>query len=270
MIDTHIHIYDKQFDADREELLDSFTAEGVEAIVAVAAEKESLEKVVALTKERPWIYGALGLHPDEVGDLTEETRGFIRAHLADPKIVAVGEIGLDYYWNKEAKEVQIAAFREQIGMAKDAGLPIMVHSREAAEDTMDVIREEAAGIRGAIAAKRGQDPENVCPGIIHCYSYSVEHARLYTEMGFCLGIGGVVTYKNGKKLKEVVQEIPLSHLVLETDAPYLTPEPFRRTRNDSRRILYVMQTIAELKGISVEEVDRVTSENARQMLRIPV
>ncbi len=268
MIDTHIHIYDKQFDTDREELLNSFADEGVEAIVAVAAEKVSLAKVVDLTQQRPWIYGALGLHPDEVGDLTDETRTFIRTHLSDPKIVAVGEIGLDYYWNKEVKDVQIAAFREQIAMAKEAGLPVMVHSREAAEDTMNVIREEAASIREAIAKKRGEDPENVCPGIIHCYSYSLEQARLYTEMGFCLGIGGVVTYKNGKKLKEVVQEIPLTNLVLETDAPYLAPEPFRRTRNDSRRILYVMQTIAELKGISVEEVDRVTSENARRMLRI--
>ena len=140
-------------------------------------------------------------------------------------------------------------------MAVRHGLPVIVHSREAAEDTMNVVRANANSLQAA----------GVCPGIIHCYSYSVEHARMYADMGFMLGIGGVVTYKNAKKLKEVVREIPLSHLVLETDCPYLAPTPFRGKRNDSRLLVYVAEAIAELKGISVEEVVRATAENAERL-----
>ena len=161
----------------------------IQKIVDIAAEKDSLDPVMELTRRYDFVYGAIGLHPDEIGDLDDETERYMESCLTDPKIVAVGEIGIDYYWNKEARDVQIAGFERQIDMAVRHGLPVIVHSREAAEDTMSVVRANANSLQAA----------GVCPGIIHCYSYSVEHARMYADMGFMLGIGGVVTYKNAKK-----------------------------------------------------------------------
>ncbi len=278
IIDTHIHLHDKAFDAEREELIRSFREQGIGLIVDIAAEKDSLAKVTALAEEYDFIYGALGFHPDEVGDLDEEAEAYIRTHLSDPKIVAVGEIGLDYHWMTQPKEVQAEAFVKQMKIAEEYGLPIMVHSREAAEDTMRLIRSEAAALRQAIAKRRqgtvprplspyGEgNPDGICPGIIHCYSYSAEQAREYVSMGFMIGVGGVVTYKNGRKLKEVVREIPLANIVLETDAPYLAPTPHRGERNDSRYLRYVAAEIAELKGVSKEKVIEKTAGNALRIL----
>ena len=263
--DTHIHLHDKAFDADRNELISAFKESGIEFIVDIAAEKTSLEKVVALTKEHDFIYGSLGFHPDEVGDFDEESEVYIRQNMCDAKIVAIGEIGLDYHWMTEPKDIQEKAFRKQSKMAKEAGLPIIVHSREAAEDTLRIIEEETDGIKEAIAKKRGIEKDEVTPGIIHCYSYATEQARIYAKLGYMLGIGGVVTYKNGKKLKEVVGDIPLESLVLETDAPYLAPDPFRGKRNDSRMIEYVINEIATLKNVSAEEVKNVTTINAKKV-----
>ena len=253
IIDTHAHYHDEAFDEDRDELLLSLSSCGIGTVVDVAAEAASLAQVEALTEQYGFLYGAAGLHPDEIGSLDEETEAEIRRLLRKPKIVACGEIGLDYYWNKEARELQIEGFRRQIRLAQEAGKPIMVHSREAAADTFSVIRE-------ADAWKTG--------GILHCYSYSLEHARIYADMGLFLGIGGVVTYKNAKKLKEVVREIPLSSLVLETDCPYLSPVPNRGKRNDSRNLPYVAAEIASLKEITAEEVIETTTANARKLLGI--
>ena len=267
----------------------------IRTIVDIAAELDSLDKVMELTRKYDFIYGAIGLHPDEIADLTPETEEKIRILLQDPKIVAVGEIGIDYYWNKEARDVQIAGFQKQIDLAVEYGLPIIVHSREAAEDTMNVVKANAAALTAAVRARRetaaAQLPDKtaatagaaqdrsknaadvealhrICPGIIHCYSYSVEHARMYVDMGFMLGIGGVVTYKNAKKLKEVVRAVPLENLVLETDCPYLAPTPFRGKRNDSRLLAFVAEEIAAIKEISVEEVAAATMKNARELFAI--
>ena len=205
-----------------------------------------------LTEKYPFLYGSVGVHPDEVGDLNEEN--FARmSELADrKKIVAIGEIGLDYYWDKEGHDLQKYWFIRQLELAGEKKLPVMIHSREAAADTMEIMK------------KYGKDRN----GVIHCYSYSPEMAQEYVKMGYFIGVGGVVTFKNAKKLKETVQEIPLESIVLETDCPYLAPEPFRGKRNCSLYISYVAEKIAELKGISAEEVIRQTEENAKQLYQI--
>lgn len=249
IFDTHAHYDDEQFDADREELLSGMKAGGVGMIVDAAAAVASWDKILELTEKYPFLYGSVGVHPDEVGDLNEEN--FARmSELADrKKIVAIGEIGLDYYWDKEP-EVQNAQrywFRRQLELARETNLPVIIHSRDAAADTMEVMK--------AVHAEE-------IPGVIHCYSYSREMAQEFIKMGYYIGVGGVVTFKNAKKLKETVEAIPLERILLETDCPYMAPEPHRGTRNDSSNIPFVIAKIAELKGITEEEVERVTEENA--------
>lgn len=251
IIDTHAHYDDKAFDNDRHELLTSLEKSGIAAVVNVAADMKSLEDVPRLAHEYNFVYGAIGLHPDNVGALDDGVMDKMRHLLEDPKMVAVGEIGLDYHWNVEPKDVQMEAFARQIELAKEAGKPIMVHSREAANDTMQVIKDTRAYDAG---------------GIIHCYAYSPEMAREYVKMGFYLGIGGTVTFKNARKIKEVVAEIPLESLVLETDCPYLAPEPNRGKRNSSLNLPYVAAKIAEIKGCRKEEVEEITYNNAKKLL----
>ncbi len=251
IIDTHAHYDDKAFDNDRHELLTSLEKSGIAAVVNVAADMKSLEDVPRLAHEYNFVYGAIGLHPDNVGALDDGVMDKMRHLLEDPKMVAVGEIGLDYHWNVEPKDVQMEAFARQIELAKEAGKPIMVHSREAANDTMQVIKDTRAYDAG---------------GIIHCYAYSPEMAREYVKMGFYLGVGGTVTFKNARKIKEVVAEIPLESLVLETDCPYLAPEPNRGKRNSSLNLPYVAAKIAKIKGCRKEEVEEITYNNAKKLL----
>ena len=252
IFDTHAHYDDEQFNEDRVELLNSMEEQGVGTIINVSATYNSCRKVIALAKEYPFVYAAVGIHPDEVGSLNEETFAQMKELFKEEKVVAVGEIGLDYYWDNEPREVQKKWFIRQLELARELDLPVLIHSREAAADTMEIMKEYASGLRG----------------VIHCYSYSAEMAKEYVKMGYYIGIGGVVTFKNAKKLKETVKEIPLESIVLETDCPYLAPEPFRGKRNCSLYISYVAEKIAELKGISAEEVIRQTEENAKQLYQI--
>ena len=271
IIDTHAHYPSEQFDPDRDELLASLGPAGIGMVIDIAAEADSLDRVMELAGKYPFIYAAIGLHPDEVGDLNEETLTKIREYLADEKTVAVGEIGLDYYWNRESRDLQISSFKKQIDLALEYDKPVVIHSREAAADTLEVVTE-MYGEGSPWEMKYGRTPAGKIPrkGVMHCYSYSSEQARIYTEkLGFYLGIGGVVTFKNGKKLKEVVRQTPLPYLLLETDCPYLSPVPFRGKRNSSLYLPYVVQEIAELKGITPEEVVRVTEENARYLFGLP-
>ena len=249
IIDTHAHYDDEQFDADREELLGSMEEGGIGLIVNAGSTVTSWDKIVELTERYPFIYGAVGVHPDEVGELDEEK--FLRmADLLDrDKIVAVGEIGLDYYWDKEKHDLQKEWFVRQLGLAREKEMPVIIHSREAAADTFEIMKQHAAGMKA----------------VIHCYSYSPEMAREYVKMGYYIGIGGVVTFKNAKKLKQVVQEIPLESIVLETDCPYLAPVPYRGERNCSLYLPYVAEQIAELKGTTVEEVIQQTEKNSREL-----
>ena len=252
IIDTHAHYDDEQFDADREELLGSMEEGGIGLIVNVGSTVASWDKIVELTEKYPFVYGAVGVHPDEVGELDEEK--FLRmAELLDrDKIVAVGEIGLDYYWDKEKHDIQKKWFVRQLDLARQKNMPVIIHSREAAADTFEIMKQHAAGMKA----------------VIHCYSYSPEMAREYVKMGYYIGVGGVVTFKNAKKLKQVVQEIPLERIVLETDCPYLAPVPFRGKRNSSLNLTYVAQAVAELKGTSPEDVICRTEENARKLYNL--
>lgn len=249
IFDTHAHYDDEQFDADREELLMSMEENGVGTIVNVSATYESCARVTEMVKKYPFMYAAVGVHPDEVGALDEEKLVRMEALLDQKKVVAVGEIGLDYYWDHESHDLQKEWFIRQLELARKHNLPVLIHSREAVADTMEIMKGHAQGLNG----------------VIHCYSYSKEMAKEYVKMGFYIGIGGVVTFKNAKKVKETVAEIPLTSIVLETDCPYLAPEPFRGKRNQSAYIQYVAEKIAEIKEISYEEVVAQTEKNARAM-----
>lgn len=252
IIDTHAHYDDEQFDEDREQLLAGLQEAGIETVVNVGATLEGCLSTIRLAEQYPFIYAAVGVHPDEVGTLDEEKFSWLKEKLSHEKVVAVGEIGFDYYWDQESHEVQKKWFLRQLEAAREAGLPVIIHSREAAADTLEMMKEY------------GQDLK----GIIHCYSYSVEHAREYVKMGYLLGIGGVVTFKNARKLKEVVEEIPLEALVLETDCPYLAPVPNRGKRNSSLNLPLIAEEIAAIKQISCEEVITQTRENARKLFGV--
>ena len=253
IFDTHAHYDDDAFDEDRDELLSGMAAKNVEYIVNVGASMASSKRSIALAEKYPFIYAAVGVHPDEVGELNEEKFNRLREWTKHEKVKAVGEIGLDYYWDKEQHDLQKHWFMRQMELAHEVNLPIIVHSREAAKDTLDMI----------IAAK----PLDLS-GIIHCYSYSVEQAREYLNMGYYIGIGGVLTFKNAKKLKEVAEYAPLSRIVLETDCPYLAPTPYRGKRNDSSMIAYVAEELAAIKQMPVEEVLRITNENGKKLYHI--
>ena len=252
IIDTHAHYDDKQFDIDREDLLSSMESGGIGAVINASATVRSWDKVLEFTEKYPFMYGMIGVHPDEVGELDEEKFARMEKLVSEPKVVAVGEIGLDYYWDKESHEQQKEWFIRQLKLAREHNLPVNIHSREAAADTMDIMKEYAQGMKA----------------IIHCYSYSKEMALQYVKMGYLLGIGGVVTFKNAKKLKEVVEAVPIENIVLETDCPYLAPDPYRGKRNSSLYLPYVAKAIAELKGMTEEEVIEITTENARRFYGI--
>lgn len=254
IFETHAHYDDKAFDQDREILLESMEQQGIGTVVNVCASIGQFGRTVALTEKYPFVYGAVGVHPDDADKMTEETLREIREISYLEKIIAIGEIGLDYYWHKEECEHkrQQEMFRAQMDIAREEKLPFMIHSREAAKDTLDIVREYMKG--------------GMYGGIIHCFSYGKEMAEEYLKMGLYLGIGGVVTFKNARKLKEVVEYAPLDQLVLETDSPYLSPEPNRGKRNSSLNLPYVAQAIAEIKGVTPEQVIRITRENAEKLL----
>lgn len=254
IFETHAHYDDEAFDQDRELLLKSMEQQGIGTVVNVCASIGQFGRTVALTEKYPFVYGAVGVHPDDADKMTEETLQEIREISHLEKIIAIGEIGLDYYWHKEESQHrrQQEMFRFQMDIAREEKLPFMIHSRDAAKDTLDIVKEYM--------------DEGMYGGIIHCFSYGKEMAEQYLNMGLYLGIGGVVTFKNAKKLKEVVEYAPLEQLVLETDSPYLSPEPNRGKRNSSLNLPYVARAIGELKGISEEEVIRITGQNAEKLL----
>ncbi len=253
IFDTHAHYDDESFDEDREELLFSLKNKGVETVVNVGASVASTKKTFEIVKKYDFMYGAVGIHPEDVERLDESHMEWLKSLAADKKIVAIGEIGLDYHYDEPEREVQKKWFARQLDLAYELDMPIIIHSRDAAADTLDIMK-----------AHHGDELN----GVIHCFSYSPEMAQIYLDMGYYLGIGGVVTFKNSKKFKEVVKMTPLERIVLETDCPYLTPEPHRGKRNDSSYLKYVVECISELKGISAEEIIKTTCENAVKMYRI--
>lgn len=254
IFDTHAHYDDESFDDDRERLLAGFPAQGVHAVTNIGTNISASEETVRMTEKYENLYGVVGIFPSEVAELENPDNVKRLKELAKhDKIVAIGEIGLDYHYEETDKALQHKWFAGQMDIARELKLPIAIHSRDAAQDTIQIMRASRAEEIG---------------GVIHCYSYSKESARDFLNMGFYFGIGGVVTFKNAKKLKEAVAYIPLSNIVLETDAPYLTPEPFRGKRNDSSKLTYVAQAIADIKHIPVDEVYAETWKNAHQMYKI--
>ena len=208
---------------------------------------------LALAEAHPFMYAAVGVHPNETAELTDADMKWLESLAENPKVVAIGEIGLDYYWDEPEREIQKHWFSAQLEVAKKTGLPVIIHSRDAAKDTLDIMKVEHNGATG---------------GVIHCFSYGVEMAREYLNMGYYIGIGGVLTFKNAKKLIEVAEYAPLDRIVLETDCPYLAPVPNRGKRNFSGNLPYVVEKLAEIKGVSAEEIIRETTKNAREMHRI--
>lgn len=253
IFDTHAHYDDEAFDEDRDEVLASLAEQGVGIVVNICAGRASLQRTPELVEKYPFVYGAVGIHPDYAGEMDESVMEEI-SRLADrEKIVAIGEIGLDYYWDAAPRDIQRYWFERQLALALEKDLPVVIHSREATQETLELMRRTYKESGGKLR------------GVIHCFSGSAEIAKEYTDMGFYIGVGGVVTFKNGKKLKEVVEAMPLDKLVIETDCPYLAPVPHRGKRNTSALLTYVIEEIAALRGLTTEEVERITEENARRL-----
>ena len=253
IFDTHAHYDDEDFDLDREELLLGMKAAGVSHIVNIGASLESTKRSLELAKKYDFIYAAVGVHPSDTKELNEESFQWLKQQCKAPKVVAVGEIGLDYYWDEPERAIQKEWFARQIALGREEKLPLVIHSRDAAADTVDIMKSEKAEETG---------------GILHCFSYTKETAKIFLDMDFSFGIGGVITFKNAKKLKEAVEYIPIEKIVIETDCPYLSPEPNRGKRNSSLNLPYVIKAIAEIKNLTEEEVLKVTYENAKKIYRI--
>ena len=250
IFESHAHYDDDVFDEDREELLTSLRDHGIDRVINVGASLDSCKITLQLMEQYPFMYGSMGVHPGETGELNEEKFLWLREQCAVDKVVAVGEIGLDYHWKEPEVSVQKLWFERQMELAREVNLPVIIHSREAARDTLDIMQALHAGEIG---------------GVIHCFSYTKEIAREYLQMDYYFGIGGVITFQNAKKLKEAVEYIPMDRILLETDSPYLAPEPHRGKRNSSLNLPYIAKEIAAIKGISYEDVVRITEENAERL-----
>ncbi|MCT4613146.1 MAG: TatD family hydrolase [Clostridia bacterium] len=250
IFESHVHYDDERFDKDRDELLEKLNEE-IDVVVNIGADIESSKRSILLSKMYDYIYAAIGVHPHDVKNLKDEDLLKLEEMAKEKKVIAIGEIGLDYYYDNSPRELQKDWFKKQLALAKKLKMPVSIHSRDASKDTFDIIK--ASGVR---------------EGVIHCFSEGKEMAKEYVKLGYYLGIGGVLTYKNARKLVEVVEEIDIEHLVIETDGPYLSPEPNRGKRNDSRNLKYVIAKIAEIKEMEEEEVAEITYNNAKKMYRI--
>lgn len=251
--DSHAHYYDEQYDPDREEVLKKAYDSGVKHILSASSDVASAIENISLARQFDFVYAAVGVHPHNAGDFNENILSAIADFASRPKVVAIGEIGLDYYCDNAPREAQKIAFARQISLALDLKLPIIVHDRDAHEDTLAILKSENAKTTG---------------GVLHCFAGSVEMAREVLKNNFYISIAGPVTFKNARKLIDVVKYVPDDRLMIETDCPYLTPEPFRGKRNDSSYIRYTADKIAEIKGRSVEEIARITTANARRLFNI--
>ena len=253
LFDTHAHYDAAQFDTDRDEVLSALPGQGVGLVVNPGCDLDSSRKAIALSERYPFVYAAVGVHPEECGDWQDQDVDTLRSLAANPRVVAVGEIGLDYYWEENPpKELQQRVFRAQMALARELGLPVIVHDREAHGDSMDIVREF---------------PE--VRGVFHCFSGSAEMAKELVKRGWMISFTGVLTYKNARKAVEAAQAVPLERLMIETDSPYMAPVPHRGKRNHSGYVAHICQRLAELKGITPEECSRITMENGRSFFRIP-
>ncbi|GEN84971.1 hydrolase TatD [Sporosarcina luteola] len=252
-IDTHVHLNAEQYEEDVKEVIERAIEADVKKMVVVGFDRVTIEKAMELAERYPFIYAVVGWHPVDAIDCTEEGLKWIETLAAHPKVVGIGETGLDYYWDKSPKDVQQELFRRQIRLAQKVDLPIIIHNRDATGDVVRILKEEEASITG---------------GIMHCYGGSVETANECIDMNFMISLGGPVTFKNAKMPKQVATDISLDHLLIETDAPYLAPHPHRGKRNEPALVTLVAEEIARLKGIPVDEVAKKTTENALKIFRI--
>ena len=253
IFESHAHYDDESFDKDRKEILLSLKAKKIDKVINVAANMQSSLDSIQLAKQYEFIYASVGVHPHDVKEMKEDDLEKLIVLAANSKVVAIGEIGLDYYYENSVKEIQKLWFREQIHVAKQMNLPVIVHSREASLDTFSILSETNASEIG---------------GVIHCFSGSMEMAQKYVEMGFYIGVGGVITFSNARKLKEVVAHIPLDNILIETDCPYLAPVPNRGKRNTSLNLPYIIEEIAKIKNVSIQEVIQATYKNGMKLFSI--
>ena len=254
LIDTHAHLDDEKFTEDQSEVIQRAFETGVKTIINIGYDRNTIQSTLQLIDQYDFIYGVIGWHPNNAHEMTEEDFGWLEEQLHHPKIVGIGEIGLDYYWDFAPKDVQQEIFRKQIQLAKKVNLPIVIHDRDAHHDVCQIIKEE--GVKGI-------------GGIMHSFSGSLEMAIECIEQGFYISFSGPITFKNAKKPKEVASQIPLERILIETDSPYLTPEPYRGKRNESSYVRYVAEKIAELRGIDLDQVAEITTNNAKKIFRLP-
>lgn len=252
IVDSHSHIDDEKFDIDREEVVSLFDENKIDFIVDPASDVKSSEKIVEIVKKFSRVYGAVGIHPHEVEGVTDDDLKKIYNLSFSNKIVAIGEIGLDYYYDNSPREKQKEIFRKQLEIAKKRNLPVIIHTREAMQDTFDILSE----FKGDIT------------GVMHCYTGSFEMAEKFINLGFYISISGVVTFKNATNVREMAKKIKLDNLLIETDSPYLTPEPNRGKRNESKFVWLVAQKLSELKNIEINNLIYNTNSNARNLFKI--
>ncbi|MGW6666281.1 MULTISPECIES: TatD family hydrolase [Peribacillus] len=253
LFDTHVHVNAEQFNEDLEEVIERAKEAGVNNMVVVGFDRPTIIRAMELIEAYDFMYAAIGWHPVDAIDMTEEDLQWIEELSNHPKVVAIGEMGLDYHWDKSPKDVQMEVFRKQIRLAKKVGLPIIIHNREATADIVNILKEEEASRVG---------------GIMHCFSGSAETALECINMNFYISLGGPVTFKNAKKPKEVAAAVPLDRLLIETDCPYLAPHPYRGKRNEPSYVKLVAEQIAQIKQLTIEEVSQVTTENAKKLFGI--
>ena len=253
IFETHSHYDDSAFDEDRDVLFaEMFSQEGnIESLINVGASLRGCRESLELAAQYENVYAAIGVHPEDIEALNDKEYAWLKENaISNSKVVAIGEIGLDYHYPEPGKELQRECFRRQLRIAAEVGKPVIIHSRDACADTLECMKREHA--------------ENI-GGVIHCYSYTKEAAKDFLDMGFYFGIGGVVTFKNARKLVETVEYLPIEKILLETDCPYMAPEPNRGKRNDSRYIKYIAEKIAQIKGMDVQEVIDITNQNAKTL-----
>jgi TatD DNase family protein len=253
LIDSHAHLEMPEFKKDLEEVLQRAKEAGVQIIFTVGTEQRDWGRALEIANAHPWVYAILGVHPHNAKEIDDSTYPTLKKICRGEKVRAFGEIGLDFFRNHSPRDVQVKRFREQIGLAKELKLPIVVHDRDAHEETLEALRSERA---------------DDCGGIIHCFSGDLDMARKCMDMGFCISVPGSITYKNAESFQKIVRELPLDSLLVETDAPFLTPVPFRGKRNEPGYVRYTAQKVAEIKKIPFEKVAEATTENALRVFRL--
>ncbi|WP_410512948.1 TatD family hydrolase [Paenibacillus sp. BR2-3] len=253
LFDTHTHLDAPEFDEDREEIIARAVEAGVSKMINIGFNRETIPTTMKLAESYDYIYAAVGWHPVDAINMTESDLDWIASLCSHEKVVAIGEIGLDYHWDTSPKDVQQRVFRQQIGMARELGMPIAIHNRDAHEDVVRILREEKA---------------NEIGGVMHSFSGSWETAKMCLDLGFHLSFGGPITFKNARVPKEVLAQTPMDRLLIETDSPYLTPHPFRGKRNESAHVKLVAEAAAEIKGITWEKMAEITYANALERFGI--